>query len=175
MAYVPSFEHDIFISYAHADNAGTERVSGFHRDLVQRLTTRLGARGFHKPDEWGVFDRFGLKAGDAVSPKIERSARRSAVMISLLSPSYLQAPFCIEEVEWFLDSKRGARDPIERRLIPIVLNHTDEDALRQFPQFATELLHETLCNATTAYEPRSPAWNGVLEPLACQIADHLRD
>ena len=175
MAYVPSFEHDVFISYAHADNSGSERVSAFHRDLVQRLTTRLGARAFHKPDEWVFFDRLGLKAGDEFSPKLERSARRSAVMISLLSPSYLQAPFCVQEAEWFLDSKRGARDPIERRLIPIVLNHTDEEALRQFPQFATELLHGTLCNASTAYEPKTEAWNSLLEPLACQIADHLRD
>ena len=59
MAYIPSFEHDIFISYAHADNE-TSRVSAFHRDLVQRLTIRLGARAFHKPKEWIFFDRFGL-------------------------------------------------------------------------------------------------------------------
>jgi TIR domain-containing protein len=175
MAYVPSFEHDIFISYAHADNGATERVSAFVRDLVQRLTLRLGARAFHKPQDWVFFDRPGLKAGDEFSPKLERSARRSAVLISLLSPSYLQAPFCIRETEWFLESKRLARDPIERRLIPIVLNHTDEEALRQFPQFATSLLRLSLCTPSTASEPGSALWNEVLETLASQIADHLRN
>lgn len=175
MAYVPSFEHDIFISYAHADNGSTERVTAFHRELVQRLTTRLGARAFHRPQDWVFFDRSGLKAGDEFSPRLERSARRSAVMISLLSPSYLQAPFCIRETEWFLDSKRLARDPIERRLIPIVLNHTGEDALRQFPQFASDLLRGSLCTPATAHEPGSAAWNEVLASLANQIADHLRD
>jgi TIR domain len=175
MAYVPSFDHDVFISYAHADNGGTQRVSAFHRDLTDRLTTRLGARAFHKPQEWLFFDRFGLKAGDEFSPRLERAARRSAVMISLLSPSYLQAPFCVRETEWFLDGKRLARDPIERRLIPIVLNHTDEEALRQFPQLATHLLRGSLCTPSSAYEVGSARWNEVLEGLANQIADHLRD
>src|SRR4030095_14181490 len=150
MAYVPSFDHDVFISYAHADNRGTQRVTAFHRDLTDRLTTRLGARAFHKPEEWLFFDRFGLKAGDEFSPRLERAARRSAVMISLLSPSYLQALFCVRETEWFLDGKRLARDPIERRLIPIVLNHTDEDALRQFPQLATSLLRLSLSTSAAS-------------------------
>jgi hypothetical protein len=175
MAYVPSFEHDIFVSYAHADNVQGERVSAFHRDLVQRLITRLGARAFHKPQEWVFFDRSGLKAGDEFSPKLERSARRSAVMISLISPSYLQAPFCIHETEWFLESERLARDPIERRLILVVLNHTEEDALRQFPQFATVLQGQDLCTPAASFEPGSSNWNQVLDALAAQISDHLRD
>ena len=175
MAYVPSFEHDVFISYAHADNGGTKRVSAFHLDLVQRLTTRLGGRAFHKAQEWVFFDRFGLKAGDEFSPKLERAARRSAVLVSLVSPSYLQAPYCIRETEWFLESKRLARDPIDRRLIPIVLNQTDQGALSQFPQFATDLLRTSLCTPSSAYEVGSVGWNGVLEELAHQIADHLRD
>ena len=174
MAYVPAFEQDIFISYAHADNSG-ERVSAFQRDLVDRLTTRLGARSFHKPQEWVFFDRLGLNAGDEFSPKLERAARRSAVMISLISPSYLQAPFCIRETEWFLDSKRLARDPIERRLIPVLLNHADEDVLRQFPQFATSLLRQSLCSPSAPVQPGTAEWNGVLETLAGQVADHLRD
>jgi hypothetical protein len=175
MAYVPTFDHDIFISYAHADNAAGERVRAFHHDLVQRLTTRLGARGFHRPQEWVFFDRLGLNAGDEFSPKLERASQRSAVMISLISPSYLQAPFCIRETEWFLESKRLARDPIERRLIPVILNHADEDALRQFPQFATALLRQSLCTPSAPVQPGSPEWNGVLETLGGQVADHLRE
>jgi hypothetical protein len=175
MAYVPTFEHDIFISYAHADNVVGERVVTFHRDLVQRLTTRLGARSFHKPQEWVFFDRVGLSAGDEFSPKLERAAQRSAVMIALISPSYLQAPYCIRETEWFLESKRLARDPIERRLIPVVLNHADEDALRQFPQFATTLLRQSLATPSAPVQPGTPEWNGVLDTLGGQVADHLRE
>jgi hypothetical protein len=72
------------------------------------------------------FDRSGLKAGDELSPKLERAARRSAIMISLVSPSYLRAPWCIHETEWFRASRQLAQDPIERRLIPILFNPVDE-------------------------------------------------
>ncbi len=134
MAYVPSFEHDVFISYAHADNHD-KRVTEFRDKLVQRLTSVLGSRAFHKPDEWVFFDQTGLRVGDEFSPKLERAAQRSAVMISLLSNSYLQAKWCIKETDWFEDSKSRARDPIERRLIPLVLNLPGADALEDFPRF----------------------------------------
>lgn len=173
MAYVPSFENDIFISYAHADNSDTERVSAFHRDLLTRLTVRLGARAFHKPDEWVFFDRSGLNAGDQLSPKLERAARRSAAMISLLSPSYLQAPWCIREVEWFLESGRLARDPIERRLIPVLINPVRESDLAQFPQLGSDRLRSSLCSGSAAYTPGSPEWNRALENLADRLAEHL--
>jgi hypothetical protein len=55
MAYVPSFEHDVFISYAHADNTD-KRVTAFRNRLVQRLTSVLGSRAFRKPEEWVFFD-----------------------------------------------------------------------------------------------------------------------
>lgn len=175
MAYVPSFENDIFISYAHADNedAGTQRVTAFHRDLVSRLKIRLGARAFHKPEEWIFFDRSGLKAGDEFSPKIERAARRSAVMISLVSPNYLQAEWCIREVDWFLESGKLARDPIERRLIPIVVNLVQDSDLAQFPQLAMDRLRASLCTGRTAHMPGSTDWNQVLGDLADQVAEHL--
>ena len=134
MAYVPSFEHDVFISYAHADNQD-RRVTAFRDGLVQRLTSFLGSRAFHKPEEWVFFDQTGLRTGDEFSPKLERAARRSAVMISLLSNSYLQANWCIQEMEWFEEAGRLARDPIERRLIPLILDRPSEQRLSQFPRF----------------------------------------
>jgi hypothetical protein len=100
MASVPSFEHDLFISYAHADNTD-KRITAFRNRLVQRLTSVLGSRAFRKPEEWVFFDQTGSKTGDEFSPKLERAARRSAVMISVLSSSYLQAPWCIKETERF--------------------------------------------------------------------------
>lgn len=175
MAYVPSFEHDLFISYAHADNAGTGRVTAFHKDLVARIQSRLGNRAFHKPKEWVFFDQISLQRGDEFHPKLERAARRSAVMISLVSESYTQAKYCVKETEWFLDSQRLARDQIERRLIPLVLVHTREEELRRHPQLATELLRGSLCNERKGFEPGSDEWNEVLEGLASDIASHLRE
>jgi hypothetical protein len=111
MAYVPSFEHDVFISYSQADNKD------------KRVT------------EWVFFDQTGLRTGDEFSPKLERAARRSAVMISFLSSNYLQAKWCIQETEWFEEAGKLARDPIERRLIPLTLNVPKAATLNQFPRF----------------------------------------
>jgi hypothetical protein len=134
MAYVPSFEHDVFISYAHADNQNG-RVTAFRDSLVQYLTSALGSRAFHKPKEWVFFDQTGLKTGDEFSPKLEHAARRSAVMISLLSNSYLQAKWCIKETEWFEEAGKRARDPIERRLIPLILDGPSAETLSKFTRF----------------------------------------
>lgn len=172
MAYVPSFEHDLFISYAHADNS-TGRVTAFHRQLILGLTDRLGARAFHNPQEWIFYDQSILEPGDMLSPRIERSARRSAVMISLLSRSYLQAPWCICESECFLDSQRLARDRIERRLIPLVLSFASEQEMSQFPQFNQDRLRASLCSRDSVMEPGTPEWNRVLTDLCNQVADHL--
>ena len=159
MAYVPSFEHDVFISYAHADNKD-KRVTAFRDSLVQRLTSVLGSRAFHKPEEWVFFDQTGLRTGDEFSPKLERAARRSAVMISLLSNSYLQARWCIKETEWFEEAGKLARDPVERRLIPLILDWPSAATLNQFTRFQ-QLLRGDLNDSN------------VLSKVCDEIAAHL--
>jgi hypothetical protein len=161
MAYVPSFEHDVFISYAHADNRD-KRVTAFRDNLVEHLTSSLGSRAFHKPEDWIFFDQTGLKTGDEFSPKLERAARHSAVMIALLSNSYLQARWCIKETEWFEEAGKLARDPIERRLIPLTLNLPDVAALNRFPRFQ-RVLRGDLNNP------------GLLSRVCDEIGDHLTE
>lgn len=160
MAYVPSFEHDVFISYAHADNED-KRVTAFRDSLVRRLTSVLGSRAFHKPVEWVFFDQTGLRTGDQFSPKLERAARRSAVMISLLSKSYLGKEWCMKEPIWFEEAGKLARDPIERRLIPLILDRPPSaTTLGQFPRFQ-QILRGDLNDP------------GVLSKLCDEIGAHL--
>jgi hypothetical protein len=50
MAYIPPFEHDIFISYAHVDNQTASQkedgwVDCFHKHLEVRLAKKLGRMG----------------------------------------------------------------------------------------------------------------------------------
>ncbi len=159
MAYVPTFEHDVFISYAHADNEGG-RVSKFQRNLIKHLTSSLGCRAFHNPEEWVFFDQTGFRTGDEFDPKLERAARRSAVMISLLSSSYLQSEWCIKETVWFEEAGRLAQDPSARRLFPLTLNLTDKTRLAQFPSL--ERLHRGDLND-----------RGTFEMVCGEIAAHL--
>lgn len=52
MAYVPGFEHDIFISYAHVDNTPVEEdkdgwVTKLHASLLALIPQKIGrAEGF---------------------------------------------------------------------------------------------------------------------------------
>jgi hypothetical protein len=109
MAYVPSFEHDLFISYAHANNTD-KRITAFRNRLVQRLTSVLGSRAFRKPEEWVFFGQTGLKTGDEFSPKLERAARRLAVMIAVL-------PIRIFRRRGVLRRLSGSRRPADWRRI----------------------------------------------------------
>jgi hypothetical protein len=173
MSYVPSFEVDVFISYAHADNSVAGRVTTFHKDLIAELTVRLGARAFRRPEEWVFFDRSGVKLGDEISPKLERAARRSAIMISLISQSYLQASWCIHEAKWFQESRQLARDLIERSLIPVLFNPVDESDLAQFLHLAVDRLRGSLCAGSSPYAPATAEWDRAVENLAKQVVDHL--
>lgn len=58
MAYVPSFGHDVFVSYAHQHNLDG-RVTAFHADLVKALQTNLGNRAYSRPEKWIFFDQRG--------------------------------------------------------------------------------------------------------------------
>jgi hypothetical protein len=46
MAYVPGFEHDIFISYAHVDNASADNEDGWvtrlHSSLLKLIPQKIG-------------------------------------------------------------------------------------------------------------------------------------
>lgn len=170
MAYVPSFEHDVFISYAHADNAGTQRVDALKRDLATRLTQRLGGRAFR--ESWIFLDSEELRLGDEFRPELERRARRSNVMIALVSRSYLQAPYCTHERRWFGDDAARSRDGVGRRLIPILFHHVDEPVMQTQAELAG--LHRgRLCTRDRDFAPGSPEWNTTLDLVALEVAEHL--
>jgi hypothetical protein len=89
MAYVPGYQHDIFISYAHGDD----------RDWINRLLDRL------KP---AIKRRLGVEANiwiDADSlrktrdfrKEIPDSVKSSAVFLLFPSPTYIRSPYCVSE------------------------------------------------------------------------------
>src|SRR5258708_2791225 len=89
MAYVPGFQHDIFISYAHGDD----------RDWINRLLDRL------KP---AIKRRLGVEASIWIDDdslrktrdfrkEIPYSVRSSAVFLFRPSPTYIRSPYCVSE------------------------------------------------------------------------------
>ena len=95
-----SFEHDVFISYAHIDNEsptpdGTGWVSSFHRAVEVRVAQLLGAR----PSVWRDPK---LSGNDVFAETLVDELRSAALLLSVVSPSYVNSEWCRRELEAFV-------------------------------------------------------------------------
>lgn len=99
MSTSPRFEDDVIISYGHIDNEHVEDeekgwVDAFHERLSKRLGQRLG----YMPQVWrdprlpGNVN-FAYVLADRIG--------KARVLISILSPAYLQSPWCMGELDAF--------------------------------------------------------------------------
>jgi hypothetical protein len=89
MAYVPGYQHDVFISYAHGDDRG------WIDRLVNRLEAAVKQRLGIKPSLW--IDDDTLRASRDFSKEIPDTVKNSAVFLLLPSPSYIRSRYCIDE------------------------------------------------------------------------------
>lgn len=91
---------DVFISYSHKDNLSLSDdqlgwVDRFHRALSVRLTQLLGR------DSLMFFDKAVMSGNDVLSPKIRSEIADAKVLVSIVSPGYLQSEWCNEELGQF--------------------------------------------------------------------------
>jgi len=94
-----NFEKHLFISYAHIDNkpltAGDQGwVTRFHEKLEEFLTTRLGRDAQIWRDDK-------LQGNDIFADEIVDQFARTAVLVSVLTPRYLNSEWCTREVAEF--------------------------------------------------------------------------
>ncbi len=95
MPLTPGFEHDIFVSYGHLDDESVSGMaSGWVTTLVSDLKIRLeqliGRRDVC--DLW--WDQRSLPRHGNITPNILGSLEKTAVLLVILSPSYLQSQWC---------------------------------------------------------------------------------
>jgi hypothetical protein len=88
MAFVPGFDHDVFVSYAHKDD----------RDWINRFLDRLKP-ALHRllpgADVW--IDKDDLRKSRNFEQDIPANLASSAVLISLVSPTYIDRPYCVRQ------------------------------------------------------------------------------
>lgn len=100
MAYVPGFENDVFVSYAHEDDLRLDDdqkngwVTRLKRFLDLFINGKLGSRGTVK--RW--MDH-GLEVGQPIPPQLLNQVRGAATLVVFLSPSYINSPWCKRERE----------------------------------------------------------------------------
>jgi hypothetical protein len=121
MSYVPGFGHDLFVSYAHADNApfGPKQsgwVSDFHRNLEIRLSQLLtqSATIWRDPR---------LGGAEILWETLQAHLSEAAVLISVLSPRYLESSYCRDELNSFVQccqSSGGLTAGTRKRILKVL-------------------------------------------------------
>ncbi len=116
MAYVSGYHYDIFISYAHVDNAPIEPADhGWVDALMRILECDIGMK-LGRKDAFAVWrDIQSLRGNHQISGHIAQQVKTSAVFLAVLSPGYLASTHCLQELQAFLD--RGDPDAANRLFI----------------------------------------------------------
>jgi hypothetical protein len=109
MGYLPGYQHDIFISYAHVDNVAANEEAGwvtrFREHLDVQLSKRIGRIGAVK-----IWQDPALEGSQLSDKTIEDAINSSALFIALTSSGYLASEYCQQEVRWF-HRKAGGESP----------------------------------------------------------------
>lgn len=121
MSLPSDFEHDIFISYSHADNQPLTPgqrgwIDDFHRALETRLAQLLGskARLWRDPK---------LKGNDYFEQVLPEKLEKTAILVSVLSPQYMNSEWCLRELDLFCraaESSGGLRVGDQSRIFKVL-------------------------------------------------------
>src|SRR5580658_4957005 len=99
MAFVSGHKHDLFLSYAHAETAW---VDAFRKALCDEFQVRAG----QEVTVWQ--DSRNLRVGQKWASEIEEGIRNAAAFLAIVSPIYLNSPWCRQERAIVLEKKLEA-------------------------------------------------------------------
>ena len=101
MPYVPSYAHDIFVSYAQVDDlSDDDGVDGWVTTLIKRLRNRL-AQLLGRQDNFSLWCDHHLSHHVNITPEIMGTLENTATLVVVFSPGYLESPWCKRERETF--------------------------------------------------------------------------
>jgi TIR domain len=102
------FEYDVFVSYAHAEvETDAPLIRDWSRHVAEQLRDLL-ATALNPEAPAGskvtVFldDRL-LRAGQPLTETLREKAKRSALLLVLMSPLYPRKSWCVDELTWFFE------------------------------------------------------------------------
>ena len=95
MAYVPGYQRDLFLSYAHADDR--EWVAVFEENLRETLGRELG----QKVSVWQDVKQ--IRVAEDWKQDIEDGIKGATVFVTIVSPSYRTSVWCGKERAFFLN------------------------------------------------------------------------
>ena len=177
-----SYEHDLFISYAHIDNQPLTAeqqgwVTRFHATLAAQLSMRLGSVAHIWRDDK-------LRGNDVFSDEIVQQFGRTALLVSVLTPRYLASDWCRRELAAFCDeaARSGGLAPGNKARVFKVVKTPVADQATLPPQVRDTKGYEffTDCDGAPleldpAYGVRfSEAYFRLVAVLAWELAQQLK-
>jgi len=121
MSYLSNCESDLFISYAHFDDAPMFEgqkgwVEVFHQALEVRLRQLLGEEAF-------VWRDPKLTGNEYFEETLEKRLLKTALLLSVVSPRYVRSKSCLDEIDAFCRGAAqsgGIRFQDKARLLKVV-------------------------------------------------------
>ena len=102
MGYLPPFEEDVFISYAHLDDDTLPRERrGWVAQLDYDLRQLVAAKLREDPAFWRDPD---IRTNEDFEEVIAESLARAATLLCVMSPTFLDGKWCQRELEGFVSS-----------------------------------------------------------------------
>lgn len=101
MGYVPGFDHDVFLSYAHDNNEDDGVHPRWVKSFSKQLSVKLLGQVGETVQVW--WDDSDLDRSQVFDDVIEKAVRTSAIILSLVSPKYITRPYCGKELGWFTE------------------------------------------------------------------------
>lgn len=133
MAFIPGFENDIFISYAHLDNCCPRhsKTEGWIERFCNYLDLYLAQQfGTKKFQIW--WDQRKLDATVLFDDAIADGINKTAVMICLNSPSYGNSEYCQKELDLFYNKAQqdgsGLKVGDRSRIVHVLLRNLPFDS-----------------------------------------------
>lgn len=100
-AFVPNYQNDIFVSYAHVDDDPLlDYEKGWVTTLIDGLKTKL-SQNLGRSDWFQLWKDEQLAANKPFTPEIMSALTQSATLIIILSPGYLASKWCQKEMQNF--------------------------------------------------------------------------
>lgn len=182
MPYVPGYDHDVFVSYAHVDD---QPLSSEEKGWVARLHEELRvslARMLGRAETLSIWRDPKLAGNDYFDDTIDQAFARSALFVCILSPGYVASTYCLKELSGYCQAhggNAGVRVGGKSRLFKVLLSQTDEEpeplrGLGGYRFFALDptTTREEPFRRTRESDPDQRYWT-TLRDLAAEIAQML--
>ncbi len=166
--FLPGFEYDVFVSYAHADNQkpeGAQAKYGWVTTLAHNLN--VGPNMAKKR----IFIDHQLKPADLFNDDLRDKVVHSATLLILLSQNYIDSGWCGTELEHFITTHTD--DPTKPRnvfVVELAPFESFENVGDSIKNLRKELIHAKFWDYPL--DSPSPMLAGYPSPVESGMAQH---